>query len=93
MISDFFVPELDDIGVDDLWFQQNGAKRNTTNETKKFVDENYWWEHYIASCGCGVAFKIMGFNTGGLFLVDLCEVACLRRWAWVDRRLGALLAT
>src|SRR6476661_390930 len=33
MISNFLWPELEDMGVDDMWFQQDGATCHTANET------------------------------------------------------------
>ena len=33
MINDFFVPELEDVDVDDLWFQQDDATYHAVNES------------------------------------------------------------
>ena len=41
MINDFFVPELDDVDVDDLWFQQDGATCHTANATIDLLKETF----------------------------------------------------
>ena len=64
MISDFFVPELEDVDVDDLWCQQDASACHTTNETINLLKER----------ACGVASKIIRFTTAGLSFVGLCEV-------------------
>lgn len=32
IINDYYVPELDEVDVNDIWFQQGGAIRHTANE-------------------------------------------------------------
>ena len=41
MIYDFFVPELGDVDVDDLWFQQDGATCHTANETINLLKKTF----------------------------------------------------
>lgn len=41
MINDFFVPELKDVDVDDLWFQQDGATCHTANDTINLLKETF----------------------------------------------------
>lgn len=41
MINDFFVPELEDVDVDDLWFQQDGATCHTANDTINLLKETF----------------------------------------------------
>ena len=40
-INDFFVPEFEDVDVDDLWFQQDGATCHTPNETINLFKETF----------------------------------------------------
>lgn len=41
MINGFFVPELKDVDVDDLWFQQDGVTCHTANETINLLKETF----------------------------------------------------
>ncbi|EFN77407.1 hypothetical protein EAI_14538, partial [Harpegnathos saltator] len=41
MIIQFFVPKLQDIDVDDMWFQQDGAKCHTARETIQLLHESF----------------------------------------------------
>lgn len=43
MINAFFVRELEDVHVDDLWFHQGDA-------TSAGMAENFWWAPCIAWC-------------------------------------------
>ncbi len=78
MINEFFVPELDDVDVDDLWFQQDGATCHTANATIDLLKENFWRAHYLAPWTGGVASRSCDITPLDYFL-GLCEVACLRR--------------
>ena len=75
MINGFFVPELEDVNVDDLWFKQDLMSYSQRNN--KFNESNFWWAHFVTSWTCGVASKIVRFNTAGQFFVGLYEAACL----------------
>lgn len=39
MINDFFVPELDDVSADDLWFQQEGSTYHIANQTINLLND------------------------------------------------------
>lgn len=39
MITDFFWPKLNDINVDDMWFQQDGATCHTADATINILHE------------------------------------------------------
>ena len=41
IINDFFVPDLDDVDVDDLWFQQDGATYHTANEKDNYLKKTF----------------------------------------------------
>lgn len=40
-MNDFFQPELEDIDVDELWFQQDGVTYYTANEAINFLKETF----------------------------------------------------
>ena len=40
MINEFLLPKIEDIGVADLWFQQDGATCHTAGETIDLLKEN-----------------------------------------------------
>lgn len=42
IINEFFVPEVEDIDVDGLWSQQDGAACHTCTETINFFEGNFW---------------------------------------------------
>lgn len=71
MISNFFVPKLENVDVNDL--SQKVPKRrrylpfSQQNNLLKYTFELF-----------DLASNIMWFNTAGIFFVGLCEVACLR---------------
>ena len=41
MINEFLLPKIHDIGVDDLWFQQDGATCHTARETIDLLNEHF----------------------------------------------------
>ena len=41
MITDFFWPKLDDIHLDDMWFQQDGATSHTADATMDLLHERF----------------------------------------------------
>ena len=41
MIYEFLLPKIQDIGVADLWFQQDGATCHTAGETIDLLRENF----------------------------------------------------
>ncbi|XP_075150474.1 uncharacterized protein LOC142224574 [Haematobia irritans] len=41
MITNFLWPELDDMDVDDMWFQQDGATCHTSNETMALLRNKF----------------------------------------------------
>ena len=41
MINEFLLPKIQDIGVADLWFQQDGATRHTAGQTIDLLKENF----------------------------------------------------
>ena len=41
MINEFLLPKMQDIGVADLWFQQDGATCYTAGETFDLINENF----------------------------------------------------
>jgi hypothetical protein len=41
MITDFLWPELDDMDVDNLWFQQDGATCHTADETMNLLNTRF----------------------------------------------------
>src|SRR6476661_2142954 len=41
MISNFLWPELEDMDVDDMWFQQDGATCHTANETMALLRDKF----------------------------------------------------
>ncbi|CAH2237439.1 jg3568 [Pararge aegeria aegeria] len=41
MITDYFVPELDGMNVDELWFQQDGATCHTAHVTIDLLKETF----------------------------------------------------
>ncbi|EFN78794.1 hypothetical protein EAI_16705, partial [Harpegnathos saltator] len=41
MINQFFVSKLQDIDVDDMWFQQDGATCHTARETIQLLHESF----------------------------------------------------
>ena len=41
MINEFLWPELEDMNVDDVYFQQDGATCHTSGETIGFLRENF----------------------------------------------------
>lgn len=41
MITQFFVPQLEDIALDDMWFQQDGATCHTARETMTVLHESF----------------------------------------------------
>lgn len=50
MINDFFTLKFENVYVDALWFQHNGAKCHTTNETLNLLKEPFG-EHIISGRG------------------------------------------
>ena len=41
MISEYFWPKLDDVDLEDMWFQQDGAKSHTVNATINLLETNF----------------------------------------------------
>ena len=41
MITDFLWPEIEDIDLDDMWLQENGATYHTTNATMTLLPEKF----------------------------------------------------
>ena len=41
MITQFFLPKLDDINVANIWFQQDGATYHTANEAIQLLYETF----------------------------------------------------
>ena len=41
MITQFFLPKLDDINVANMWFQQDDATCHTANETIQLLQETF----------------------------------------------------
>lgn len=66
MINDFFVPELENVNVDNFSFLQDGSSCYTPNETI-----NYRRKLFVIALSCAL-------NTVELFFVNLSEVACPR---------------
>lgn len=57
MITNFFGPELDDMGTNDMWFQQDGVTCHTAHATLDIVQERFeaWrW--------CELATEIVRFH-------------------------------
>ncbi|XP_053949535.1 uncharacterized protein LOC128857797 [Anastrepha ludens] len=50
MITNFLWPELEDMDVDDMWFQQDGATCHTANETMALLREKFDGR-IISRCG------------------------------------------
>ena len=41
MITDFLWPEIEDMDLDDMWFQKDGATCHTANETMTLLREKF----------------------------------------------------
>ena len=50
IINDFFVSELEDVDVNDLWLQQDGPIYHTANETINLLKETFG-ERFISHPG------------------------------------------
>jgi len=48
MITDFFVPQLNGVNVEELWFQQDGATCHTTRDTINLLQETF--DERLISC-------------------------------------------
>lgn len=48
MINDFFVSELEDLNLDELFFQSDGAKCHTANDSNNLLKEIFG-EHIISA--------------------------------------------
>ncbi|GFW39773.1 uncharacterized protein TNCV_2419391 [Trichonephila clavipes] len=66
LITNFFIPELTNHDVQDLWFQQDGATCHTARVTIDLLKDTFWT--------CELASKVLSFNTARLFSVGLCKV-------------------
>ena len=76
MITDFFIPQLNNHDIQELWFQQDGATCHTARATIDLLKETFgnrtFWTRELAS-------KIVRFSTAELFSAGICEVASLHR--------------
>lgn len=50
MITDFLWPEIEDMDLDDMWFQQDGATCHTANETITLLRDKFN-DRVISRCG------------------------------------------
>ena len=41
MLQDFFLPKLNEMGLDDVWFQQDGATAHTSRASMVFLNETF----------------------------------------------------
>ena len=41
MITEYFWPQLDDMDLEDMWFQQDGATSHTANVTINLLETNF----------------------------------------------------
>lgn len=65
MMNDFFVSELEDVDVNDLWFQQDGASYHAANEIIYLLKQTF-------------EKLLMQFNINGFlyFYKPTAKVAC-----------------
>ncbi|GFT59377.1 uncharacterized protein TNCV_2755541 [Trichonephila clavipes] len=74
MITNFFIPELNNHDVQELWFQQDDATCHTARATIDLLKDTFGDRPNFTFWTCELASKILGFNTARLFSVGLCKV-------------------
>ena len=73
MLNEFLWPELEDMDVNDVYFQQDGTTCHTGSETIGVLRENFSGRVISQNGDYKLAAKIMRFNTSRLFSLGLCE--------------------
>ncbi|KAF7278703.1 hypothetical protein GWI33_008080 [Rhynchophorus ferrugineus] len=67
MIRKFLVPEIEEQGLEDMWFQQDGATVHTARST--IIELRYSTKTNFAKWRFSMASRISGFNITRLFLM------------------------
>ncbi|GFW47839.1 uncharacterized protein TNCV_251681 [Trichonephila clavipes] len=73
MITNFFIPELNNHDVQELWFQQDSATCHTARVTIDLLKDTFG-DHLISRFGPVSRFGRFGPDTARLFSVGLCKV-------------------
>ncbi|GFX07080.1 transposable element Tc3 transposase [Trichonephila clavipes] len=73
MITNCFIPELNNHDVQELWFQQDGATCHSARATIDLLKDTFG-DRLISRFGPMNWSKILRFNTARLFSVGLCKV-------------------
>ncbi|GFX87918.1 uncharacterized protein TNCV_4373831 [Trichonephila clavipes] len=74
MITNFFIPELNNHDVQELWFQQDGATCHTARATIDLLKDTFR-DRLISRFGpVNWPSRSCEFNTARLFSVGLCKV-------------------
>ncbi|GFW96088.1 hypothetical protein TNCV_958021 [Trichonephila clavipes] len=74
MITNFFIPELNNHDVQELWFQQDGATCHTARATIDLLKDTLG-DRLISRFGpVNWPPRSCLFNTARLFSVELCKV-------------------
>ena len=72
MITHFFLPAIEEHDLENMWFQQDGAKCHTTQANMALLQETFPGRVISRRWRYQLAIKIMRFDTIGLFLC-LCR--------------------
>ncbi|GFT81737.1 hypothetical protein TNCV_2052401 [Trichonephila clavipes] len=59
MITNFFIPELNNHDVQELWFQQDGATCHTARATIDLLKRHVWGPPNFTFWTCELASKIL----------------------------------
>ncbi|GFX12789.1 putative DD41D transposase [Trichonephila clavipes] len=59
MITNFFIPELNNHDVQELWFQQDGATSHTAPCHNRFIERHVWLPPNFTFWTCELASKIL----------------------------------
>ncbi|GFX54464.1 uncharacterized protein TNCV_2593981 [Trichonephila clavipes] len=74
MITNFFIPELNNHDVEELWFQQDGATCHTSRATIDLLKDTFG-DRLISRFGpVNWPSRSCDCNTTRLFSVGLCKV-------------------
>lgn len=72
MITSFFWCEVNDMEMDDIWFQQDGAICHTENTTVEVLHE--WLSPELSLAEVTWITKIVRFDSTSLFLLEFSDV-------------------
>jgi hypothetical protein len=71
----FLWPHFD--GMDDMWFQQDGATCHTARETTELLRQNFSWPCHLTQWRLELATEVVRFDTVRLLSLGVSETSSL----------------